>query len=139
MPDMTTEPERSEPALVASEREQLNGFLDFLRSAITLKARGLTDEQARLVHVSTSPHTTIAGLVGHLTYVESYWFSVVLGGQDDPWRERFKEDPDAEFTATAGVPISDLISAYEAECETGREIAAKFEFDQKYRCAPKAG
>ncbi|WP_153030750.1 DinB family protein [Amycolatopsis sp. YIM 10] len=121
---------RPEPPMTGSERDQLNGFLDFLRSAIVLKADGLTDEQARAVHVPTSGHTTIAGLVGHLTYVESYWFSVVLGGQEDPWRERFKEDPDAEFTAAASVPIAELVAAYEAECQTGREIVAKLDLDQ---------
>ncbi|AXB48552.1 DinB family protein [Amycolatopsis albispora] len=121
---------RPEPPMTGSERDQLNGFLDFLRSAVSLKARGLTDEQARRVHVPTSTHTTVAGLVGHLTYVESYWFSVVLGGQEDPWRERFKEDRDAEFTAAASVPIDELVEAYEAQCQTGREIAAKLELDQ---------
>ncbi|MFI6028372.1 DinB family protein [Amycolatopsis magusensis] len=128
---MPADPERSDPPLVAGEREQLNGFLDFLREAITLKARGLTDEQARRVHVPTSPRTTVAGLVAHLTYVESYWFSVVLGGQEDPWRERFEEDPDAEFTAAAGVPVTELITAYEAECQASREIAAKLELGHR--------
>lgn len=107
-----------------SERDQLNGFLDFLRSAIVLKAGGLTDEQARAQHVP-SRLTTVAGIVGHLTYVESYWFGVVLAGRTDPWSERLADDPDAEFVAAMSTPVNDLITAYEKQCADSRDIVAK--------------
>ena len=108
-------------------REQLDGFLDFLRGAVVLKATGLTDEQARRSLVP-SKLTTIAGLVSHLTYVEQYWFAVVLDGKPDPWRDRFTpEDPDAEFTAAATIPLTELIAAYEAECARSRAVAARLD------------
>jgi uncharacterized damage-inducible protein DinB len=108
--------------------EQLTGYLDFLRSAVVLKATGLTDEQARRSLVP-SELTTVAGLVSHLTYVEQYWFGVVVEGREDPWAERFKTDIDAEFTAAADIPIEQLITEYEAECARSRATTASRDVD----------
>jgi uncharacterized damage-inducible protein DinB len=127
---MTEAPARPDPPMSGTERAQLNGFLDFLRSTIVLKATGLTDEQARVQHLP-SRLTTVAGLVGHLTYVESYWFGVVLAGRADPWAERLAEDPDAEFIAAMSTPITDLIAAYEKQCADSREIAAGLELSSE--------
>ena len=110
--------------MVGDLREQLDGFLDFLRATVVLKATGLTDEQARRALVP-SELTTVAGLVAHLTYVESYWFGVVLDGRPDAWRERFAEDQDAEFRTALDVPLPRLIAGYEAECGRSREVAAR--------------
>ena len=124
---MTTTDPRPDPPKVGELREQLDGFLDFLRSAVVLKATGLTDEQARRSLVP-SELTTVAGLVSHLTYVEQYWFAVVLDGRPDPWRDRFTpENPDAEFTAAATIPLTELIAAYEAECARSRAVAARLD------------
>lgn len=121
---MTSTDTRPVPPKSGAEREQLTGFLDFLRSAVVLKATGLTDEQARR-RLVPSPLTTVAGLVAHLTYVEQYWFGVVFDNQPDPWRERFRDDPDAEFTTGMSTPIEQLIADYTAECERSRAVAAR--------------
>jgi uncharacterized damage-inducible protein DinB len=123
---MTSTHTRPDPPKLGSERDQLAGFLDFLRSAVVLKASGLTDEQARRPLVP-SPLTTVAGLVSHLTYVEQYWFGVLFDGRPDPWRDRFADDPDAEFTAGLHTPIEQLIAEYEAECRRSRAVAAAHE------------
>lgn len=112
--------------MVGGEREQLNGFLDFLRGTVVLKATGLTDEQARRSLVP-SELTTVAGLVSHLTYVEQYWFGQVLDNQPDPWKERIAADPDAEFRAALDIPIEQLLAEYEAECQRNRELVAKLD------------
>jgi hypothetical protein len=125
---MTSTDTRPEPARTGAEREQLAGFLDFLRSAVVLKASGLSDEQARRQLVP-SPLTTVAGLVSHLTYVEQYWFGVQYGKRPDPWQERFRDDPDAEFTAGMSTPIEQLVAEYVAECERSREVAARHDLD----------
>jgi uncharacterized damage-inducible protein DinB len=122
---MTT---RTTPPQVAGEREQLSGFLDFLREAVVVKATGLTGEQARKQLVP-SPRTTVAGLVSHLTYVEQYWFGVLLDGRPDPWRERFATDPDAEFTAGMSTPITELVENYVQECARSRAVAAELDMD----------
>ncbi|MBB4910333.1 DinB family protein [Actinophytocola algeriensis] len=125
---MTSTETRPEPPGVAGEREQLAGFLDFLRSAVVMKAEGLTDEQARRALVP-SELTTVAGLVAHLTYVEQYWFGVLFAGRPDEWRDRFAEDPDAEFTAGMRTPLADLIANYTAECARSRAVASELDLD----------
>jgi uncharacterized damage-inducible protein DinB len=123
---MTSISTRPDPPKLGDEREQLDGFLDFLRSAVVLKAAGLTDEQARRQLVP-SELTTVAGLVAHLTYVEHYWFAVVLDGQPDPWRERFADDPDAEFRLGMRTPIEQVVADYVAECERSRDVATRLD------------
>ena len=123
---MTSIDKRPEPPMLGDERDQLNGFLDFLRATVVWKATGLTDEQARR-SLLPSELTTVAGLVSHLTYVEQYWFGQVLDNQPDPWKERMAEDPDAEFRAALDLPIEQVIAEYEAECQRGRDVVAKLD------------
>jgi uncharacterized damage-inducible protein DinB len=70
---------------------------------------------------------TVAGLLAHLTYVESYWFGIVFDGRSDPWTERFKTDGDAEFRAALDIPLPRLIADYEAQCQLSRDIVAKLD------------
>ncbi|ROS38289.1 DinB family protein [Amycolatopsis thermoflava] len=114
---------RTEPAFDGGERKQLGDFLDFLREAVVLKCAGLTDEQARRSLVP-SELTTIAGLVGHLTYVEHHWFEVVLAGRPSRWEEKLAADRDADFREALTKPLADLVAAYRAQCAVSREIAA---------------
>lgn len=111
----------------ADERTQLTGFLDFLRASVVWKCGGLTDEQARRRHLP-SELTTIAGLLGHLTLVENYWFRVVLDGQPDEWKEALELDRDAEFRVALTTPIEQLVAGYEAEVARCREVVAAREF-----------
>lgn len=119
---------RPDPPMTGDERAQLNGFLDYQRATVVLKAGGLTDEQARQTHVP-SELTTIAGLVSHLTLVEDYWFGIVVDGGPDKWEEALKDDPDAEFRLAATTPVARLIGDYETQCELSRQIVAKLDFD----------
>ncbi|EID55671.1 Protein of unknown function (DUF664) [Saccharomonospora xinjiangensis XJ-54] len=121
---------RPEPPYAGSERETLNGFLDFLRATIRWKCHGLSDEQARRA-LLPSELTTVAGLVGHLSYVERYWFEVVLAGEPDTWKDRLAADPDAEFREALDVPLAALLDEYERQCERSRRIAGERELDDE--------
>ncbi|WP_033292339.1 DinB family protein [Amycolatopsis jejuensis] len=114
------------------ERTQLTGFLDFLRASVEWKCSGLTDEQARRVHLP-SELTTISGLLCHLTLVENYWFCVVLDGQPDEWAERLEVDRDAEFRVALEVPIEQLLAEYRAETERCRAVVAARGFGDTVR------
>jgi uncharacterized damage-inducible protein DinB len=131
---MTTIDKRPDPPMVGDERDQLTGFLDFLRATVVLKATGLTDEQARRSLVP-SELTTVAGLVSHLTLVEQYWFGQVLDNQPDLWKERLEEDVDAEFRAALHIPLDRLIAEYEAECQRSRDVVAKLDLADTGRTA----
>jgi uncharacterized damage-inducible protein DinB len=121
-------PVRPDPPMAGDERTQLTGFLDFLRASVVWKCSGLTDEQARR-SLLPSELTTIAGLLGHLTLVENYWFRVILDGQPDEWAEALELDQDAEFRAAHRTPIERLIADYQAETALCREIVAARAFD----------
>ncbi|MFC4001991.1 DinB family protein [Prauserella oleivorans] len=127
---MIMEPSRPEPSCTGGEREQLTGFLDFLRATVRWKCGGLSDEQARRVLVP-SELTTIAGLLAHLTYVEHFWFCVVLDGRPDPWAEALAADRDAEFRAAQRTPVATLLAGYERQCAASREIAAGLELAEE--------
>ena len=64
---------------MASELEELRTALDRLRASVLRKLTGLSDADARR---STAPPsgTNIAGLVQHLTFVESLWFEEIVSG-----------------------------------------------------------
>ncbi|POX37499.1 mini-circle protein [Streptomyces sp. Ru73] len=119
----TSDPET--PALPApllvrtgGEREVLDAFLDFYRSTVTGKVRGLSDADARRRLVPSE--TTLAGLVKHLTLVERDWFPALLADGEPPleagrtggWEVGPEESLDA------------LVAAYEAACARSREVAA---------------
>jgi uncharacterized damage-inducible protein DinB len=125
---MTDAPQRPEAPLTGDERTQLNGFLDHHRATAVWKSAGLTDEQARHAHVS-SELTTIAGLVGHLTLNEDYWFRVILDGQEDKWTEALEKDRDAEFRHAMSRPLPEVIAEYETQCQASRDILAKLDLD----------
>lgn len=115
---------RPEAPRTGGEREQLDGFLDFLRATVVLKATGLTDEQARRPLVTSSPLTTVAGIVAHLTYVEHAWFCQVMDGQPNPWADRLGVDRDAEFRDGHDQPLAAVVAAYERQCAVSRSVAA---------------
>lgn len=116
--------------MVGDEREQLNGFLDFLRATVVMKATGLTDEQARRSLVP-SELTTVASLLAHLRLNEQYWFGVVLDGQPDPWEERLAQDRDAEFRTGFEIPLDQLIDDYRAQCQESRDIVGKLDLTSR--------
>ena len=127
---MTERPARPDVPLTGGEREILTGLLDYHRATVAWKSGGLTEDQARQVHLP-SELTTVAGLVAHLTLNEWYWFGVVVDGEEDTWEERLKDDPDAEFRIPPGTTVEQLLADYEKQCARSREIIAKRGLDDE--------
>ena len=70
--------ERRRPPLSGTPTELLRGFLDEQRDTLLWKAGGL-DHGA--MNRALAPSTlTIAGLLKHLAFVESFWFAEVFAG-----------------------------------------------------------
>jgi hypothetical protein len=61
---------------MASELEELRTALDRLRTSVLRKLTGLSDVDARRSTVPSG--TNLAGLVQHLTFVESLWFEEIV-------------------------------------------------------------
>lgn len=93
---------RPEPPLAADETATLVGFLEFQRATLAWKCSGL-DAADLSATVNGSP-MTLGGLLKHLAYVETDWFSRSLHGQEwqPPWNTvDWKVDPDWEWRTAA--------------------------------------
>jgi Protein of unknown function (DUF664) len=66
---MITAPARTEPAATADERETLDGWLEYYRSALLAKCAGLSDEQLRKRPIEPSGLSLI-GPLRHMTIIE---------------------------------------------------------------------
>lgn len=76
---------RPEPPSRAGETATLLGFLDFLRATFAWKCAGL---DAAGMRATIGPSSmTLGGMMKHLTWVEDFWFSRRLHGNDAaaPW------------------------------------------------------
>ena len=122
--------------VAASEREQLETFLDYLRDAVVRKARGVSEEDARRSPVPTG--TNLGGLIKHLRWVELGGFAEQIGQipaaelPTPPWTDA---DPEADLRLEPNEKLDDVIGAYQAECDRSREIAAQHSLDYGHRGA----
>jgi hypothetical protein len=97
------------------ELEQLRSALDGLRAAVLRKLAGLSGEDVRRSTVDSG--TNLAGLVQHLTFVESMWFGeIVAGGKADRGERSMRVDP--------SVPLQAVRAEYRAACAASNEIIA---------------
>jgi uncharacterized damage-inducible protein DinB len=71
---------RPEPPLDADETGMLTGYLDYQRSTLAWKCAGL-DSAGLSARVAVSS-MTLGGLLKHMAFVESEWFSRWLHGRD---------------------------------------------------------
>jgi uncharacterized damage-inducible protein DinB len=89
---------RPEPPLAGDEAATLLGFLDYQRATFAWKCSGL-DSVALKAKVGASS-MTLGGMLKHMAYVESSWFSRSLCGRDrePPWDTvDWESDPDWEW------------------------------------------
>jgi hypothetical protein len=99
-----------------TELEQLVETLDGLRAGVLKKLAGLSEADARRSTVDSG--TNVAGLIQHLTFVESHWIEeVVAGGKASRGKRSMQVDPDLSLTT--------LRAEYKAACAASNEIIAK--------------
>ena len=98
---------------MASELEQLQAALDGMRAGVLQKLAGLSEEDARRSTVPSG--TNLAGLLQHLTFVESLWFEeVVAGGKAKRGLRSMQVDP--------SVTLPQLRADYRNACEASNAI-----------------
>jgi len=94
---------------------ELRATLDGLRAGVLKKLAGLSEEEARRSTVDSG--TNVAGLVQHLTFVESLWFEeVVAGGKATRGKRSMQVDQ--------SVSLRTLRAEYRAACDASDEIIA---------------
>jgi hypothetical protein len=97
------------------EVERLRAVLEGLRASVVRKLAGLGEVDARRSTVDSG--TNLAGLVQHLTFVESMWFEgIVAGGKSVRGDRSMRVDP--------SVSLRTLRADYRAACEASNEIIA---------------
>jgi hypothetical protein len=97
------------------EVKQLRETLDGLREGVLKKLAGLSETDARRSTVDSG--TNLAGLLQHLTFVESLWFEEVVAG-------RKAKRGDRSMQVDPAVPLRTLRAEYRAACEASNEIIA---------------
>ena len=98
--------DRPRPPYVGTEREVLDGWLDFHRATLLWKCEGLSLDQLRAAPIASSS-LTLLGLVRHLTEVERGWFLPFLGERvDDLYSSQ--DDPEGDFDVTDADAEADL-------------------------------
>ena len=110
------------------ERATLTTMLGYVRATVRAKCEGLSDDLARRAPLSTSPLTSIHGLVSHLRWVEYSWFETVYLGQADegPWTD---EEPDREMTYRLDEPLATLLDEYEAQSARYDQLVRESDLD----------
>jgi hypothetical protein len=97
------------------EVEHLRAALDGLRAGVLKKLVGLSDQNARRSTVDSG--TNLAGLIQHLTFVESKWFEeIVAGGKAARGNRSMRVDP--------SVSARTLRAEYRTACAASNEIIA---------------
>jgi uncharacterized damage-inducible protein DinB len=98
---------------VTPELETLLATLETQREGVLKKLAGVSEDDARRSTVPSG--TNLAGLLQHLTFVESKWFEEVAAGRK-PSRGRRSMDVER------AVSIRDLRAEYRAACDASNEI-----------------
>ena len=110
----------------------LSGWLDWQRATVRLKCTGLSDEQAQLAPLPSSPRMTVAMLVAHLRWAELAWFEVsFLGAQ-----KLATKDP-LDLPPAPHASLDRLLDEYDAQCARSREIVAAHGLDDIEAWAPE--
>ena len=124
-----SDPGRTEPPFVSSERAMLEAWLEFHRTTLLLKCEGLGDAERKRRPVPTSK-LSLHGLVRHMAEVERSWFRRTLLREPDApsiWYDPAVEDSEL-------IPLDDAdwdadLSAWLAECDQSRAAAAGHDLD----------
>ncbi|MFF2087105.1 DinB family protein [Nocardia sp. NPDC058176] len=128
---MTT-PERPMPPLNADERTTLEAWLDFYRTTLAMKCRGLDDAQPRTA--AAAPSTlTLLGLVQHMAEVERNWFRRVLAGESAPPIHDPGADTsghDGGFTVSETSSYATALATWHGEIEHARRNCAARTLDE---------
>ena len=108
----------------ADERTTLVAFLEWQRSVLTRKCRGLSDDEMR-DRTAPPSNLSLLGLVRHMANVERGWFRRTIAGETvtDVYAG------DSDFDNVANGDSSSAILLWQEECERSRDVTAARSLD----------
>lgn len=109
-----------------SERELLNGFLDWYRAVVENKVADLSLEDASRIMTPTG--MSPLGIVKHLGDVERRWFRLRFAGEEVTILRR-DDDPDADFRVVRGDTVGSVLDGYRQSAADARRITAAASLD----------
>lgn len=117
---------RPEPPVNAGEVEAMLGFLDYQRSTLEWRVRGL--DAAGLAAATAASTMTLGGILKHMAFVEDHWFSCYL--HDGPKAEPFLSadwaaDNDWDWHSAAADSPAQLFDLWQAAVHRSRELVAQ--------------
>lgn len=120
-----TEPahtERTDPPVVANEYDTVVGYIDFLRQTLAWKTCGLDIDQLRTMLPPSD--MTLGGMLAHLSFVEDFWISLVVGrDMPEPWASTdWDADPDWDWHLAAASGAEELWGLWEASVARSRGV-----------------
>jgi uncharacterized damage-inducible protein DinB len=121
---------RPEPPVAADETATLLGFLEYQRATLAWKCAGLDATGLRATVGASS--MTLGGLLKHMAYVESHWFSQSLHGRErqPPWDTvDWKADPDWEWHSAADDTPEQLRALWEDAVSGSRSLVTEAQAD----------
>ncbi len=123
---------RTDEPFTGSERESLDGFLNWYRSTLLFKCAGLSAEQLAERAVAPS-NMSLLGLIRHLAEVERGWFRRRVAGQD--LERLYTADPasDADFDDATPATAEADYATYLAEVDLCRAAVADRGLDEAFR------
>jgi len=114
---------RPEPPLSGDEVSTLRGFLDYQRATLAWKCRGVDARGMRATVGDSS--ITLGGLLKHMAYVESDWFSRWLRGADrgELWESvDWQSKPDWDWTSAASDTPQALFALWNDAVSSSRTL-----------------
>ena len=122
---------RVDEPTVGDERAMLEGWLDYHRATLLLKASGLTAEQLKQAAVEPS-NLTLLGLIRHMDEVERSWFRRRGAGQEIDMLYYSDDNVDGDFDDVAGADAEADYRTFLAELEAAREAAAGLSLEHEF-------
>lgn len=118
--------QRQAPRSSGTELELLLGYLNYHRDTLRMKTQGL---DARQLDTPLPPSDlTLGGLLKHLAFVEDWWFSCVLHGQEarEPWSGAdWEADPDWDWHSAADDSPEELRTLLERHVADSDRLLAR--------------
>jgi hypothetical protein len=122
---------RVDEPTVGDERTILEGWLDYHRATLLLKAAGLTAEQLKLAAVEPS-NLTLLGLIRHMAEVERSWFRRRGAGQEIGLLYCSDDNVDGDFDDVAGADAESDYATFLAEVDAARKAGAGLSLEHEF-------